>query len=57
MEDGRSANNHRHSHGIAAHPPARMRWSPMLAGLSGRLAVALALIALLWAVVGWGLWR
>jgi hypothetical protein len=57
MDNGRFANDHRHSHGAAAHPPAHMRWSPMLAGLPGRLAVALALIALLWVVVGWSLWR
>lgn len=36
----------------AAHAPHR-RWSPMLAGFPARLAIAAALIALLWLAVAW----
>ena len=31
------------------------RWSPMLAGLPARLAIACALTALLWLAVAWSL--
>jgi hypothetical protein len=36
-------------------PQAAGRWSPMLAGLPARLAVAGRLIAVLWLAVAWSL--
>jgi hypothetical protein len=35
--------------------PYRARWSPMLAGLPERLAIAAGLTALLWLAVAWSL--
>lgn len=58
------ADGHHHGHapkigeGIGVAVPASTgsgRWSPLLAGLPTRLALAAALIAGLWAVVIWSL--
>jgi hypothetical protein len=46
---------HRHGHAGRGHPPASVSPSILRMGVGHRLALSLALIALLWAAVFWAM--